>query len=354
MKQGKSLSELAAEIERQANPQNKRDYIADTRALTMLPTGTLSIKGNGDALPVNSTAHNQIAERLQIPTKYYQRMLATKPALLAANVNEWLQTTPERRMVRTLDGAVRAFLSDRYQRIDNVDVAQTVLPVLHEIPGIRTVSAEITETRLYIKAVTSEVRHTLTTKRVGDIVEAGVMITNSEIGYGAVNVKPYALFLACLNGAVRDKGGMRAAHVGRRIEGDEVAALLTDETKRLEDLAVLSKVRDVVKAAFDAQLFRQWMERWQEASAEQITGDVVQAVEVLGEARELASTERSSILRHLIAGGDLSRFGLANAVTRTAEDVPSYDRATELETMGAQLIELPRGDWRQIAEAKPA
>lgn len=350
MKSGKTLSELAAEIERQRD--QKRDYIADTRGLTMQNDGTLSIAGNGNALPVNAAAHRQIAERIQIPAKYYDRLLATAPELLANNVNHWLHASPERRMVRTLDGNVRAFLSDRYQRIDHADVAEVVLPVLAEIPDLRAVSTEITETRLYIKAVTSSVRHELKTRRVGDIVEAGVMITNSETGYGAVSVKPFAMFLACLNGAVRDKASMRAAHVGRRAEGDEVAMLLTDQTKRLEDMAVLSKVRDVVKAAFDERRFREWMEQWQAAAEQSISGDVIQAVTVLAERNDLQERERNSILKHLIDGADLSRFGLANAVTRTAEDAVSYDRATELETMGSQLIELSRSDWREIAEAR--
>ena len=52
---------------------------------------------------------------------------------------------------------------------------------------------------------------------------------------------------------------------------------------------------------------------------------------------------------HLIRGGDLSAWGLANAVTRTAEDVPDYDRATELEAAGGRVIELAPADWKAIA-----
>jgi hypothetical protein len=59
--------------------------------------------------------------------------------------------------------------------------------------------------------------------------------------------------------------------------------------------------------------------------------------------------ETSSVLRHLIRGGDLSAWGLANAVTRTAEDVADYDRATELEAAGGRVIELSPSDWRVLA-----
>jgi hypothetical protein len=341
--------ELAAEIERQRH--EKKDYVADTPALTMSDDCKLSIAGNGEAMHVRPIAHKQIAERIQIPAKYYERMKHDAPHLLAHNVNHWLKNNPERRMIRTLDGEVRSFLSDRYQRIDNYDVANVALPVLHEVGGMKVVSADITDSRLYIKATTSNVVAQVKSKRVGDLVEAGVMITNSEVGLGAINIKPFANFLICLNGMVRDKASLRAAHVGRKVEGDEIAALLTDNTKRLEDLAVLSKVRDVIRAAFDEARFRQWIDTIEETTKQQISGDVPKVVEMLAEHYTLDQSERSSILKHLIQGGDLSRYGLVNAVTRAAEDAGSYDRATELETIGGNLIELPERDWRVIEKA---
>jgi hypothetical protein len=47
----------------------------------------------------------------------------------------------------------------------------------------------------------------------------------------------------------------------------------------------------------------------------------------------------------------LAQWGLANDVTATAQEVDSYDRATELERLGGTIIDLPADDWRHIAEA---
>lgn len=44
---------------------------------------------------------------------------------------------------------------------------------------------------------------------------------------------------------------------------------------------------------------------------------------------------------HLVQGGDLSKWGLSNAVTRTAEDAADYDRCTELERIGWNVVDLP-------------
>jgi hypothetical protein len=86
-------------------------------------------------------------------------------------------------------------------------------------------------------------------------------------------------------------------------------------------------------------------------AADRIEGDPVQVVEVAAKQLGIFDSERGSVLKHLVNCGDLSRYGLFNAVTRAAEDVDSYDRATEFEKMGGNIIELPRGDWQRIANA---
>lgn len=353
MKQGRSLVELATEIQRQS--EVKQDLVADTRhvAVEIGEAGPRLVVANGVTQPygINDLAHKQIAERVGIPQRYYQRMLQEQPDLLATNVNTWFQEKPERRLIRLLDGNVRAFLSDRYQRIDNWDVAQTVLPILLGTDGIECLSQEITESRLYIKAVTHKVQGEIKSKRVGDVVEAGVLISNSEVGQGAITIKPFVNFLVCTNGMVRDKDALRRAHIGRQIEGDNVVNFLTDETRKAEDHAVLLKVRDVVTAALDADNFRRLLDEIQATTEQRLEGNPVEAVKVLGNVFSFNEGEQTNVLRHLIEGADLSRYGLMNAVTRAAEDLDSYDRATEFETFGGAILDLPRSEWQRIAVA---
>ncbi len=197
MKTGKTLTELAMELERQS--QVKKDYISDTRVLEMTPAGELTLANNGfQEFPVTDHAHSQIAARLDIPSKYYNRMRSVAPNLLAANVNEWFHSKPERRMVRTLDGNIRAFLSARYRRLDNFELAQAVLPVLAEMgEGVQIVSSEMTQTRMYIKAINRRLELEV---NKGDVVQAGICISNSEVGLGSLKVEPLVYRLVCLNG----------------------------------------------------------------------------------------------------------------------------------------------------------
>lgn len=349
-----SLSALAARLD--INAKAKADFVAPASAITMQADARLSISAGSGSMPANDLGHSQIADYTGIPKAYYDRLRGDDAgkAVLAHDVNHWLaRKGTERRMVRTLDGNVRALLSDRYQRIDNFEVAEVALNVLGNVPGLRIVSSAITESRLYIKAVSEAVQAPVAgSRRVGDFVEAGVMVTNSEVGLGSVSIQPFAHFLICTNGMVRNKEGLRAAHVGRRIDAT-LEGLLSDQTKRLEDQVVLRKVHDVITHAFDRTSFERFMSQLTSTTEQQIAGDVNAAVEALGPSIGLTGGERQSVLRHLIQGGDLSRYGLMNAVTRTAEDIASYDRATELEAAGFKLIELPKKEWDVISNAKP-
>jgi hypothetical protein len=153
MLQGKTLQQLAAEIERQNSA--KQDFLIDTRELSMVPSakgGELLCVGK-DNLPiaVNEIAHGQIGEKMGIPTKYYNRLLKDHPDMLAYNVNELFQREPEKRMVRTMDGKARAFLSSRYRRIDNMEVAEAVLPIIGDMKDASVESCELTEKKCTLK-----------------------------------------------------------------------------------------------------------------------------------------------------------------------------------------------------------
>ena len=196
MLKGLTLTELAQRIE--SLKTQKKDFIADTgdqvSMIVANPEGSttaqpmLAIEDHGQ-YPVRDLAHSQIAQRVGIPAIYYDRMRSEAPQLLADNVNNWFRAAPEKRLIRTLSGNTRAFLSNAYQRVENEEIAEVALPILLNTPGIKVVSCEVTERRLYIKAVSTMLSAEVKgSKRVGDIVESGVAISNSEVGHGSVSV----------------------------------------------------------------------------------------------------------------------------------------------------------------------
>jgi len=341
-----TITELATAVD--AARRAQKDLITDTRHLSLVDS-KLAVNGEGQ-YAVNDHAHRQIGGRVNIPAVYYDRMLTSAPELLAANVNHWFRNNPERRMVRTQGGTVRAFLSDRYQRVDNHHVLGVVLPVLKEhASDLQFHSLALTDTRMYVKAILPTVKSEV---NVGEIVEAGIEFRNGEIGNSRFEAWPFMYKLACKNGARFETGGFSKLHIGARAEvSEDVYAMLSDETLRADDHAFLLKVRDMVTATLTQRSFDKLVDRAREATKENITGNPAQAVQVLGDSLGFSDEERGNVLRHLIEGGDLSKWGVANAITRTAQDLESYDRSDEFEGFGGRVINLPRNDWQRLAEA---
>jgi hypothetical protein len=132
MKPGKSLVELAQELQRQTRA--KRDYLAPSNHILVRTdpqthATTLELDACG-TFGARDTAHEQLAGHVGIPLAYYRRMRHDAPGLFDYSVNHWLSEDTSPRMVRTLDGQAHAVAGDRYRPLDNFDLADLVLPIL--------------------------------------------------------------------------------------------------------------------------------------------------------------------------------------------------------------------------------
>ena len=343
MKQGKSLIELCKELERQR--MARKDFIADTRSL-MITTNDhgqsqldVDLGNTNQIFTVNDLAHQQIASRLQIPLKYYQKMRLEYPSLLDENINSWFNKNGERRMLRTLDTKIRAFLSDRYRRLDNLELAEAVLPIIKEMKGAEIVSADITDTHMYIKVINKKLKAEVA---LNDVVQAGIVISNSEVGLGSLKVEPLIYRLVCKNGLIVKDYAQKRYHVGKQVESEESAyEIYRDETLEADDKAFFMKVQDTVRCAVDEAKFMLSVDKFRQTKQESTGDDPIKTVEILADKYVLNQNERGSILRHFIMARDNSKFGLINAITRSSQAIEDYNRATELERLGGELLALP-------------
>ncbi|WP_026759964.1 DUF932 domain-containing protein [Selenomonas ruminantium] len=350
MKQGRSLEELGVELQRQRNV--RQDFVADSRKLTF-STGEggskLSMDMGKELLEfgVNPLAHQQISTRLGIPLKYYQRMQRESPALLDANVNNWLQQTRDRRMLRVMDGNVRAFLSDRYRRLDNLELCAAVFPIIKDMKGAVIESCEITDAHLYLKVINRRMKAEVA---VGDPVQAGFVISNSEVGLGHLTIEPMIFRLVCKNGMICKDFSQKKRHVGRQVENYDTAyELYSDETLAQDDKAFFMKVADTVRCAVDESKFMLTVGKMQEAMNIPLDHQPMQEVELLADRFNLTENEQGDIFRQLFISGDNSRYGLLNAVTAASQNAADYERATELERIGGEILALPVKDIAPIA-----
>jgi hypothetical protein len=352
MKNGKTLVELATELERQQ--EAKRDFVADTRKLRLdawrpdAGSDVLMQVGSVARCAVGDHAHRQIGQHTGIHADYYDRMRSEAPGLLARNVNHWWDAKPETRMVRTMDDRVRGFLSDAYRPLDNIDLAQAVLPIAHELKA-EPRSMDITERRLYLRFTVPFLEAEV---KVGEPVRWGLSVSNSEVGSGSLRIEEFLEVLSCTNGMTMATP-LRRAHLGKHTHDgfDDAVEYYSDATRKLDDAAFWAKCRDTVKALLTRERFESALERLRGATQRPITGDPVECIEMAKKQFKLTQGEQRNVLRHLIEGGDLTQWGLCNAITRTAEDAESFDRAVELEKTGSQVITLNRAEWTRLAEA---
>ena len=381
MKTGRKLQKLEAELDRQR--EAKKDFLWDaarmavevmdppessTRFRRARRAGAvrLWLEGHG-GFNLTWHSHWHLRKWVGIPAKYYDRMLLTAPRLLEENVNHWLKTQRGKLVVRTLDGTARAVLSDRYRPLDNFDLVETVVPAMKEAEA-HVVSCELTPTQLYLKAVVPGLREELWPEGVKPkwgrgnhlvhVLQPGVVVSNSEIGEGALSVSSATHTVNCSNLAVWGSGPATAwkkHHVGRRLatgtgKDPEVWKWLKDGPRPPSDAAVWAQVRDLVHQALQVERFRELVAAVKKSLGHRIVGDPEEAVEVLTTQHRLTEQERRHCLQHLIDGGDLSQYGLHQAVSRMAQDVSSYDRASELEQLSGTIVQLEGEDWARIAQ----
>ena len=365
MNTGMNVNDLAVEIERQAN--SKRDLVTSTSNLAIeleddVPSIVIADK---EQFAIGDVAHGQLAEHTGIPKAYYDRMLVQEPKLYADSVNTWLHKNPADRMLRILDAKMRAFLSNKYRRIDNIDLGAVALVAIKEA-GMDVVSAGITEKHLYIKAVDPKIqRHIPNGFKMGDgshqffKVPSGdvcpaIMVRNSEVGFGNGEVVGGLLDGGCTNLAWMFKQrGMKKMHIGARLEvGEEMYRWLSDETQKVTDEAIFLQFRDAVRVAISVEGFDDLIEQVSATTLNKIEADPVKVVELTARKFMFNDTQRASILTHLVNGGDLSQFGLSNAVTSMANEQIDYDVSSLAEGVGGKIIELPKSEWKALSSAR--
>lgn len=371
MKAGMSLEALLTEVQRQN--EVKRDFTTSTEdnvrmvecedlpngvAVVMLKDGAAEL----ERFAVSEQAHKQIAARLNIPSRYYLRLLADHRDLVVHQVNALFEREPAARLFRTLDGTLRAFLSDRYLRLDNNDVLEQTLPAI--VKGeleTQLLSTNVGENKMHMKVLFTgdELAHEVTSRTKDGstrIIKPGFRMSNSETGQGTLAIEGFFYDGYCLNGCVFgkiDAFSFKRTHLGGRlIEGVDFE-VLSDQSRELEDKAIISQVSDVMTALANPEFAQKMVTRLR-ATTE--TGDVqspIGAVDLAVKELDLREDEKETILTTFIEDRDYSQWGLASAITQVAnKETTSYERACELENVGSNVIDLNQLQWNRFIQAE--
>jgi hypothetical protein len=99
----------------------------------------------------------------------------------------------------------------------------------------------------------------------------------------------------------------------------------------------------VAQGVFDPERFQTLLDRMQNAANEQVANPSG-ILEVVGDKFGFTADERKAALDALIGLGDTTKFGIAVAVSQSAEQARDYARATELEEAAGKVLLLPLND----------
>lgn len=346
----------------------KLDVIAGAGAVRAVG-GHLVLEGtepqlgaDGVSLTTGAYAPNEvcqagIADKLGIPAAYLRRLADEHVDLYDDNVNGWLARSDRRFLVRVLrndagGGIARAFLSDRYTRIDNLDVLMAALD------GIRRAGTEIhidgcdlTQRRMVLRVVAPGVtalaptllgnyRSPFTGQSGRDlpVVWAGFVVSNSETGCGAFTIAPRLMVQVCRNGMVINAAKMRRTHLGSRHEDDGVIAWSEATTTKTLEL-ISARTADAVAAYLDPGQVAAMVRDLEKVSGKPVT-DPDTTIKTVGQKLRFSDEAQRDILAHFIKGADLTAGGVMHAVTSVAQTLPDADAAYDLESVAVQAMHL--------------
>jgi len=363
-----TIEELSQRV--RVDAERKRDFIAPTTQANVFNGGTNIVLSDGytnyDGI-FSDNARRQLGTHLGIPSQYIEKLQARgMNELVDTNFNQLLHSPVEKatdRLFRTYDNGsgrdsyenvFRSIHSRSFLTFDYVDLMDGVAPVLHQIADkqeLKFISTGLTDNKLYMKIAFPNMQLEVSSKQVNDIVECGVIISNSETGHGSIIVSQFIHRLVCLNGMTVNDAGTRRRHVGSAnargeldYQSDTLISMKQTLTKQL---------RDHVLDCVDHDKFRATVARFNESAQDELDSSVEpeDAIESVGKKFSMSDSEVKQAKRSLLEVGDYSRWGFANAVTNIASKSEDYDRATELQELGGNIINLNTRQWKRVALA---
>ena len=336
MKKGQEIKQMISDI--QEDHINKRDYLVDLHSLKVKESFSVfpNLENNTGAFCYNLTDHslNQLSGKLEIGTQYINKCLPVSQKLVADNLNFWISERKNRDlMVRTYQSEtknyVRAVMTNRYKIVDAHHIMEPILNKVMDL-GAEFKYSYYDGDKLNITVLLPKLEGEV---EKDDIVQAGITITNSEIGNGGLLVQPFVYRLVCTNGMVAPRYLNRffTRHVGKI-----VIDLENDE----QWITIIDKMQKQIELVSNPEVFQENLQKLKQATTEKITSHKIVELTKRQGLSELETKEVFQRLDHYI--GDTfttSKYNVANAITNIANDEDiSHQRARFLQELGGLVI----------------
>lgn len=254
----RTLSQLVNERKQWVTTHQPADYISflntcmiqpypEHCAIIPLPKANIQL---ATPLPSQMTlsphALSQLINRIGYDEKIY-RNLSTDINRLALNYLNQKHEKATMTKFRVIDGnQIRAIFSDRYEEFDVLELLETIEPAVNDMDGqVRWYDSNDTVMHL---AITFP--NTATEIRKGDVVESGIWLSDSEVGFRSVTVGLYTYTLRCTNGLIAKSTDsfFRFRHIG---DGDLIRQSIKEGINQilLKGNGILDKFKNAMNKA---------------------------------------------------------------------------------------------------------
>ena len=373
-----SLQDVVTELQRQI--EARVDFVADTRDMqvTVGEKGDLRLApSNGnladflprDGVSVLDQALTQFGQKAPvtngIPTRFLRNAAREHPRRTADFLTGIMHDSPDRRLVRILDGSCRAFLSDSYKVIDNYDVAKCALETCQKVGG-RVLEASVTDGAFRLKMISPEIWDKIERTRTdspsgnwyagglgsqeylskvgantrGDLPMHGgsetvwpiATVGNSETGHGKFYLRSGIIMAICFNLAtVEEVMGM--VHLGSKME----VGLFSRSTLEKEADLIFCQFRDAFRVMFTQESFQAIVSRVRDSANTEIKSPS-KAIELTVAASDVLSDDDVGVLvDYFTAEPGNSVYSLGQAVARMAQDLDA-DKADDVEVLAGEIL----------------
>lgn len=346
----KSISESIAHIERNNAmlddypvylPQIQYEYRND-RAEMLMNVKT-EFGSQLREFSLHQHAVEQIGTKMGVPPAYL-RDLAFGPemwqrqlAVLTMQEHN-AHSRRERVLIRTVDGQVRGYLSDKYRRLNTMQIFLAFLMAARDHNSV-LVSAHNSDTKDFLEVIQPKVIELDTPFNGKHFLTIGARIRKSDFGDGALDLSTYIINVRCLNGMI-GKSMLHEVHLGGRIP-DNIK--ISEETYRKDTEAVASLTSDIMRQIYHPENVELMLGRVQTAATQRI--DLMKEVEALPKLG-LTIGEKEAVGKILMNGssddsvqGDPTLWKLVNGLTAVAREA-APERKRELEIIAGTMLAI--------------
>ncbi len=334
-----------------------KDY-KDTTINAMLADAGIQTKTQTLTLTPNTHAHAQLADKLDIAKRYYDRILGQDDNILIdANVSYWMQRYPKNLLFRSFinegetEGILRGVLSERFGILDNFDVLMATLDAVRNTGmNIKIESSSITDTNMYVRFICPEIyteskallenyRVPRTGRGTGEMddfkIYSGFILSNSEVGKGQFKISARAIVSKCDNGMIFHDENFKKTHLGAKMDEGSINWSQQTTTKNYE--LIMSQVKDAVNVFASKDFLGRKVDELEGKNLKTIEHPN-DAVKNIGQSMNLSDTKIQEILNYFIKGDDNSPFGISNALNLYAYQQNNADLRYELEEKSVSVL----------------